>query len=176
MICDHYCKILEIKKKEYNRYIKPFHKEEQTKRDLLLKQLPMFQSLSVEQAHNLMGGMRVLRFMIGDKIITEGKYNHWLLFLVKGHVQATKRVSQVKVDNSTDLPNPLEGYAKVAKKSAFMKEVCLASHLPTLLCFALYGRRLCLYAMPAAFSHLGRALAGCCCRPRRAVPGSIDRS
>jgi hypothetical protein len=69
-----------------------------------------------------MGGMRTLRYRIGDKIITEGKYNHWLMFLVKGHVQVTKRVQSVKLDNSSDLPNPLEGY-KDAKKRESQKEV-----------------------------------------------------
>uniref|UniRef100_A0A7S0V1A8 Cyclic nucleotide-binding domain-containing protein n=1 Tax=Hemiselmis tepida TaxID=464990 RepID=A0A7S0V1A8_9CRYP len=112
IVCEQPCKMLEIKKPEFNRYIKPFHKEEQAKRDSLLKAITVFEHLSHEQSLNLMGGMRTQRFSTGETVVKEGKYNRFLMFLVQGHVGVTKRVALTKTDNSTDLPNPLASAAK----------------------------------------------------------------
>uniref|UniRef100_A0A6U4W0S5 Cyclic nucleotide-binding domain-containing protein n=1 Tax=Hemiselmis andersenii TaxID=464988 RepID=A0A6U4W0S5_HEMAN len=112
IVCDQPCKMLEIKKPEFNRYIKPFHKEEQAKRDNLLKAITVFEHLSHEQSLNLMGGMRTHRYRTGDTVIREGKYNRYLMFLVTGHVSVSKKATLLKMDTSTDLPNPLATAAR----------------------------------------------------------------
>eukprot|EP00286_Rhodomonas_abbreviata_P000334 CAMPEP_0181291444 /NCGR_PEP_ID=MMETSP1101-20121128/1969_1 /TAXON_ID=46948 /ORGANISM="Rhodomonas abbreviata, Strain Caron Lab Isolate" /LENGTH=494 /DNA_ID=CAMNT_0023395833 /DNA_START=83 /DNA_END=1567 /DNA_ORIENTATION=- len=110
VVVEHSAKLLEIRRAEYDRYIKPWHVEEQNRMEKLIKELKEFETWDQDKILGLKGAMHIQRYKMGDTIVQEGTYTTSLMFVVVGHVKVTKHVVDDRVKlRAQQLPSPLRG-------------------------------------------------------------------
>lgn len=103
VIVEHAAKLLEIRRAEYDRYIKPWHMEEQKRMRKLITELKEFETWDEQKIMSLKGVMHIRRFKMGDVIVEEGAYTTVLMFIVVGHCKVTKHVVDDRVAPSFPL-------------------------------------------------------------------------
>lgn len=123
VIVEHAAKLLEIRRAEYDRYIKPWHMEEQKRMRKLITELKEFETWDEQKIMSLKGVMHIRRFKMGDVIVEEGAYTTVLMFIVVGHCKVTKHVVDDRVKlRAKQLPSPLKVAASLLRSQALSSD------------------------------------------------------
>jgi len=115
-------KLLEISKEHFDRYVRSTQVAEWARVATLVSELSVFNEPSEEWEGNrldrLLGSLQLQTYRAGDVILSEGKDNRNLMFLLAGHCQVTKYVVDEKLKKrSAKLASPLRSSASMSLAS-----------------------------------------------------------
>eukprot|EP00286_Rhodomonas_abbreviata_P022222 CAMPEP_0181293828 /NCGR_PEP_ID=MMETSP1101-20121128/3271_1 /TAXON_ID=46948 /ORGANISM="Rhodomonas abbreviata, Strain Caron Lab Isolate" /LENGTH=640 /DNA_ID=CAMNT_0023398437 /DNA_START=183 /DNA_END=2102 /DNA_ORIENTATION=- len=86
------CKLLSVSAKDYDRRIRPFHVIEEEVKKREFRAIAAFESCDAEQLLKLVKVTTIRRFNVDTNIFKEGDDENFVMFIIKGFVEAWKQI------------------------------------------------------------------------------------
>ena len=121
------CKMIAISKRDYDKRIKPFHAIEQEMQLREYRSIPAFDCMNDKSISQLIQKTSLKRYSIGTKITTEGEKCNFGMFIIKGFVEAWKKIGDKEIKYDTLGPGQtLDLTSVVAGKPASFTAIAVA--------------------------------------------------